>query len=494
MAKSGAAVESGTFLVARRLFLRALAAIFAIAFVSLWLQVDGLLGSRGVLPAERLAEAIPNGVSGFWYAPSLFWLHPSDEMLHALCAGGLLVSVSALAGYIESLSLALAWAFYLSLVTIGQDFMSFQWDMLLLEAGVLGAIWASEAWTGGLWLVRWLLFRLMFLSGCVKLLSGDPHWRDLSALSLHFETQPLPTWIGWYAYQLPGAALRAATLSMFVIELGAPWLIFAPRRARLAGAALLVLLQLLIAATGNYCFFNLLTIALCLALIDDATFARIMPRAWHDRLSRPAPRAGARSARSNPMLGTWRRHRVGEKLRWIAAILIVACTTSELAGTFGARLGPLATLASVVSPLRSTNSYGLFAVMTTERDEIVLEGSRDGKAWRAYEFEWKPGAVDRRPGFVAPYQPRLDWQMWFAALGDYRENPWLINLMVRLLQGSPPVIGLLKTNPFADATPNFIRAVVYQYRFTSLAERRANGAWWTREYKGLYAPILSKRG
>lgn len=473
MAKSRASLDASSFRISRIVFLRALAAIFAIAFLSLWVQVDGLFGSEGILPAAEFLKALPSGAIRYWYVPSLFWLWPSNAMLHLLCGFGLVVSLVALAGYFQASALALAWLLYLSLVAIGQDFMSFQWDVLLLEAGALGALWATGPWDGFLWLVRWLLFRLMFESGCVKLLSGDPHWRDLSALRYHFETQPLPTWIGWYAHQLPDGLLKLSTFFMFVIELAASWFIFAPRPGRLIGAALLILLQLLIAATGNYCFFNCLTIALCLPLIDDAVWRRWIPRL------RP----------SEPVAPESRGH-LGKHWRVGVLCLVGACTSAELFGVFGISLGPLTVLSRIVGPLRSTNSYGLFAVMTTERDEIVLEGSRDGKEWEPYEFKWKPGDMQRRPRFVAPHQPRLDWQMWFAALGDYRQNPWLLNLMARLLEGSRPVIRLLARDPFPDAPPRQIRAVVYQYHFTDLKERLATGAWWKREYKGLYAPVL----
>jgi hypothetical protein len=272
---------------------------------------------------------------------------------------------------------------------------------------------------------------------------------------------------------------------MFAIELGAPFLIFAPRRLRFAGSGALVFLQILIALTGNYCFFNLLTIALCVLLVDDAAILR-----WC---------RGASAKRRLSDAATIALHRSAATSRWLLAPLaavFLLISTVQIVGSFRVPLNwpaPVRTLYSAVSPLRSINSYGLFAVMTTSRHEIIVEGSDDGMEWCPYEFEYKPGNLNRRPGFVAPHQPRLDWQMWFAALGRYQQNPWFINFCVRLLQGRPEVVALLKTNPFPTAPPHYIRAMVYDYQLTDLATRRATGQWWSRELIGPYCPILSLR-
>jgi hypothetical protein len=272
---------------------------------------------------------------------------------------------------------------------------------------------------------------------------------------------------------------------MFVIELAVPFLIFAPRRVRMAGGAALALLQVLILLTGNYTFFNWLALGLCLLLADDFLLARLLPRKLTALYSQPTLRLAARPA-------SWRRWRRGV-IAPLAAI-VAGISAVQLLSPFG-RLpswtSPLAAVYEWMSPLRSVNSYGLFAVMTTERPEIIVEGSRDGRHWTEYEFRYKPGDPNRRPAFVAPHQPRLDWQMWFAALGSYRQNPWFVNFCLRLLQGSPEVLALLGKGPSPDQPPRYVRARVYDYQFTSLAERKRTGAWWQRQLKGEYLPPIS---
>jgi lipase maturation factor 1 len=356
--------------------------------------------------------------------------------------------------------------------------------VLLLETGFLAAFFAPAVWRHRLadarvpsppflWLSRFLLFRLMFLSGAVKLTSGDAAWRGFRALQVHYETQPLPTWIGWWAHQLPDAVQRASTAVMFGIELAVPFLIFSKRLRRYAFAPL-VLLQVLIALTGNYAFFNVLTIALCLLLLDDDLF----PAAVRARV-------GMREAAPH----RWQR---AVELP-IAAILFLASLPPLFAtiGLAGAVPNALARLTQTLAPFRSVNGYGLFAIMTTQRQEIVVEGSRDGVAWLAYELRFKPGDPSRRPAFVAPHQPRLDWQMWFAALGTYDDNRWFMAFLRRLLEGSPPVLELLAKNPFPGAPPRYMRAVLYDYRFTDLSTRRSEGTWWRRERKELYCPTVT---
>jgi hypothetical protein len=354
----------------------------------------------------------------------------------------------------------------------------------------------------------------MFESGCVKLLSGDSNWRHLTALNFHYETQPLPTWIGWFAHQWPAWFQRDSAAVMFGIELVLPFFIFAPRRLRFVACAGFIFLQTCILLTGNYCFFNYLTIALAVLLLDDAALRWWIPVKWARALGgaaepnadsvgcaipTPGPPSESANRAPNDSTSTHERSRAGVRSwpMWITApvgVLVVSASLPHLSAMFGASppwLSPAAAVAEWLAPFRTVNSYGLFAVMTTSRPEIVIEGSNDSQNWRAYEFRYKPGALKRRPSFVAPHQPRLDWQMWFAALGDYRQNPWLVNLCVRLLQGSPEVLRLLETNPFAGKPPRYIRAVVYDYHFTNSAQRHKTGAWWTHEFKGIYLPVIS---
>jgi hypothetical protein len=354
-----------------------------------------------------------------------------------------------------------------------------------------------------LWLGRWLLFRLMFASGCVKLLSGDPTWHDLTALQFHYETQPLPTWIAWHMHQLPAWFHRGSCLVMFLIELGVPFLIFLPRRPRMAAAWLMAGFMILIALTGNYGFFNVLTIALCVLLFDDAGLRALIPsRCRNFMWARFLPglavgREGSAVENSCPALP---RKRPGilewsRRLMVTGLVLVIGIVSlAQLTGMFRPRTNwpaPVAWLHRQTYPWHSINQYGLFADMTTNRLEIVLEGSADGITWLPYEFPHKPGAPDRAPDFVAPHQPRADWQMWFAALGNYRNNPWLVSLCVRLLEGKPEVTDLLLVNPFREAPPRMIRASLYRYRFTTRDERKQTGQWWAREARGLYLPAFS---
>lgn len=467
----------------RFLFLRALALIYLAAFLSLNSQILGLAGHNGIVPAEQFmanvrayADQRQLGISRYLLEPTLCWISASDAFLRGLCVAGILTSLLLLVGIATPVCLAALWVLYLSLTSVCGVFLQFQWDNLLLETGFLAIflgpfnLFSRPSRERNppmivVWLLRWLLFRLMFQSGCVKLLSGDQLWRDLTALTVHYETQPLPTWIGWYAHQLPLWMQKVSCAVMYFIELVIPFLIFTPRRIRFWAVPPLVGLQLLIILTGNYCFFNWLTIALCLFLLDDQMLRR--PLASAPPLSRRLLIAW------NVVLGT-----LSAFIGLLTLMLMFRSLPNAMLPVYRA-----------VAPFRSINSYGLFAVMTPSRPEIVVEGSRDGKTWTAYQFKYKPQELDRRPRFVAPHQPRLDWQMWFAALGDYRGNPWFVNFCVRLLQAKPEVLALLSKNPFPESPPLYIRAVVYDYRFTKLGTT----GWWRRELKGDYLPPISLR-
>jgi predicted DCC family thiol-disulfide oxidoreductase YuxK len=481
-----------TYAVARWLFLRILGLAYFSAFWSLSSQIVGLVGHDGILPADRyLADAERLlGPARFWNLPTLAWLNSSDTALRTLCIGGASLSALLVLGVLPWLVAPLLWAMYLSLSVVGGEFLSYQWDGLLLEIGVL-AMFLTPVVTRerlntladpprlAVRLVLWLLFRLMVSSGAVKLASGDATWHNLTALSVHFETQPIPTPLAWYAHWLPASLLQAATGGVLAIEMGAPLLMFLPRRLRQLGFSLLVGLQLLIALTGNYAFFNLLTVALCAFLVDDAVFARFNLRVAHEM-------AGP--------VGTMRRRLLGAVAVLTIPVSIVAFTRALGRDLPGAPLvGPLA---YAIAPFRSVNSYGLFAVMTTTRPEIVLEGSDDGTTWREYAFKYKAGDLQRRPPWVAPHQPRLDWQMWFAALGDFESEPWFQQFCYKLLEGSPgnaEVLKLLERDPFEGRPPRYLRAVLYRYRFADPEARRREGVWWTRERLGPYSPTLSLR-
>jgi len=473
----GTRIEPTRFAITQWIFLRALAVIYGIAFLSLAVQIIGLIGEHGILPLQAYLEQVAKTFGGarFYAMPTVFWWGSNDVSLEVVCWTGFVLSVALFFGRSQKLALILLFVLYLSLSSAGQDFLTFQWDSLLLEAGFL-AIFLGRAPIVA-WLFRLLVFRINFMSGCIKLLSHDPAWRNLTALEYHFHTQPLANFISWYADKLPRTMLRASTLATLIIEIGGPFLIFAPRKIRMFGAWCLIGLQILILATGNYGFFNYLTIALCLFLFDDQALRRFLPEKMR------APRR-TRKLRAVPraLLGMF-----------VAAIVVLGFLRIWEMFT-GAAPEPLRTIARATAPFQVVNSYGLFAVMTTMRPEIVVEGSSDAENWKAYEFKYKPGALNRRPGWVAPYQPRLDWQMWFAALSNYQQNLWFVGFALRLLQASPPVLELLENNPFPEHPPRYIRATVYEYTLTDWETRRKTGAWWKREPLGTYLPTVGLHG
>ena len=460
--------------------LRGLGLIYLIAFVSLWVQIGGLIGSRGVLPINTYLRSIEQqlGPERYRLLPTLCWISPSDLSLQLQCASGTILAAALIVGFAPAPILAALWILYLSLTVAGQDFLSFQWDSLLLEAGFLGiflapltlllpkaaSLGASRPPVVFHWLIRWLLFRLMFLSGLVKLTSGDRAWKSGTALTYHYQTQPLPVWISWYAQHFPLGFQRFSVECMFVIELVLPFFIFGPRRLRLIAFFGIVFLQLLIMATGNYGFFNLLAIVLCLVLIDDGVLPKLPRRRRSDvEVSAKPPAAPAVAVREWSM--------------WVTvplAIVVGLISGSQVLFELGMRHRPPPLIAGMqewAEPFRTVNAYGLFRVMTRQRPEIIVEGSDDGVTWRAYEFKWKPGDIMRRPRYCIPHMPRLDWSMWFAALDSEAYGRPLAGLVVGLLEGSSPVRDLLEYDPFAGQAPRYVRTTWYQYVFTTRRER-----------------------
>lgn len=487
-----------TFLLSRRVFLCGVALVYALAFAQLLEQVQGLFGARGIAPVATALQAYGEQLHGFarLQLPTLLWFGAGDGALLLLCVAGVLCALTAMVGFLPRLTLLLCWVLYLSFVCVGEPFLYFQWDALLLETGLLAVVLAPD----GLrpfgraerepspvvrWLVYWLLFRLLLLSGLLKLCSGDSSWQDGTALDFHYWTQPLPHRLSHFAHWWPGHAL--SLWIMFAIELGVPLLLVVPvarRRCRQVAAAATVLLMATIAATGNYGFFNLLTAVLGVPLLDD--------RAWRTLLRRPARAAPAAQDAVPP----WRRYAIGA-----FAVVAMLATTHQFAGSFrggGAPSWPVALLDEiaapvhkVVAPLHSFNSYGLFRVMTRERPELLLEGSDDGVEWRQYGFRYKPLDERRAPVFAGLYMPRLDWQLWFAALSHRldRHSAWTLGLLQRVLEGSPAVLALLGDNPFPQRPPKQARLRIAPYEF-STPDERAAGHWWRRgeieQYSGAF--------
>lgn len=462
------------------LFLRLLGLVYLFAFASFAVQASGLIGAQGVLPLADFAQAVRAqlGDDAWWQVPSVLLLAPGETTIRWAGPLGTVLAGALVAGYAPRVVLPLLYVLYLGIVHAGQTFFHFQWDLLLLEVGFL-AIFLPGASSLVVWLLRWLCFRFLFLAGIAKLLSGDASWWSWSALDYHFQTQPLPSVLAWYAHHLPAGLHALGTAATLVIEILLPFLVFLPRRPRFAFAACVLVLELLILLTGSYNFFNLLTMLLCLPLLDDAALRRLPWLARYEtRLAVPAVAPG-RSAR------------IGLGLLALALVGLGVVQGYEQI-TRQRAWEPLSRAYRALAGFGIVNGYGLFANMTTTRYEIVIEGTQDGRTWTPYEFRYKPGDPARAPGWNVPHQPRLDWQMWFAALGSAPENPWFENLLLRLLDGSPPVVALFDRNPFPDSPPTQVRARLYEYRYTSAAERAATGAWWRRRELGLYFPPIGR--
>jgi predicted DCC family thiol-disulfide oxidoreductase YuxK len=473
----GPALEPEHYELVSWVFLRLFGTVYLAAFASLEVQIQGLVGRGGILPLPAYLEAAHRALGGAAYRmlPTLFWFNASDAALVAGTVVGVLLALLVILDLWTRFALIGVFVLYLSYVYAGQDFMSFQWDLLLLETGFL-AIFLTGGSRIVVWLYRWLVFRYLFLAGAVKLLSGDASWRQLTALEYHFWTQPLPTPLAWYAAQLPHWLLVVGTAATLAIELGSVFLIFLPRRPRALAACIVLVFQSLILLTGNYNFFNLLSMLMCVFLFDDAALRRVIPLRVVSWVRRRATHPGRAATMTAAVL----------------ALIVVPVGLNRICQTVTRTNLPVAeAIAKTISPLLIVNPYGLFAVMTTARPEIVIEGSADGRTWREYVFRYKPGPVSRPPRWNIPHQPRLDWQMWFAALGGASENPWFEGLMFRLLENSAPVLGLLESNPFPDSPPKFVRAKLYDYRFSDQSLHAATGQWWVRQLQGWYFPQVS---
>lgn len=455
------------------LFIKLLGLSFFFAFRSLSQQVLGLYGSRGITPIGDILETIKSHIKQprYFYVPTIFWRNHSDEWLKWGTSVGMVLSVLVILNVLPAFLLLALTLLYLSYTTVGSDFLSFQWDVLLIETGFIGVLFAIQSPPPILvvYLAYFMLFRLLFASGVVKLLSGCPEWRSLEAMKYHYETQPLPNRGGFFAHHYFRKYSKFSTLSVFFLELITPFLIFGGPFLRLLAFGFTLFLQLLIMATGNYAFFNLLTIGLSFTLLDDKYLS------WMH---------GALSLQALPVIAP-----VNLVLNLIAAIFIFVNALMLLRLFY--HLKVLDDILKWFQHFQLVNSYGLFAVMTTKRNEILLEGSNDGVLWKEYELKWKPDRLETPPLQIAPLQPRLDWQMWFASLSHYKNNPWFYQLIARMLQGSPDVIALFKNNPFPEGPPKMIRAQFYQYHFNDLKDHKTTGNWWKRRYIGLYAPPFS---
>ena len=523
-------------LIPRWLFLRGLGLIYFSAFYSLVFQIRGLIGPNGILRAGDYLQGVARqfGGSRFWFAPTLLWISSGDRMLTAICWAGMIAALLLVLNVWPRAALLVCFVCFLSFVAAAEDFSGYQSDGMLLEAGFISLFFAPAGfWPGlgrssppsraSLFLLQWEWFRIYFESGIVKLASGDPEWRNFTAMDEYYQNGPLPTWIGWYAQHLPHWFHAFSTGATLVLELGLVFMMFLPRRLRLACFLIVTAWQIPVILTANYTFLNYLVLLLGFLLLDDRFCQRVLPERWRMRVAArlkgeplpdarraPKPPTGEAAASvdapaaelASPPAAPCHAARPRSRLHPFAAfrlalvsvmlLWIFYATSVQLLWMLFPHLPLPVSPVAALDPFRMANRYGLFAVMTRGRYEIEFQGSDDGQHWKTYPFDYKPQELAAKPSIYAPYQPRFDWNLWFASLGSWRENLLVLSTEERLLEGSPDVLALFAGNPFPAAPPREMRAVLWQYWFTSLAEKRATGLWWRRELIGLYAPVLAR--
>jgi hypothetical protein len=526
-------------LIPRWLFLRAMGLIYFSAFFSLIFQIRGLIGREGILPASDYLQAVEHsfGHARFWFAPTLLWFSSGPQMLMVLCWAGVVASLLLALNVWPRGTLGICLVCFLSFVSAAGDFSGYQSDGMLLEAGFIALFFAPPGFRPGLgakwppsraslFLLQWEWFRIYFESGMVKIASGEPQWRQMTAMDEYYQNGPLPTWVGWYVQHLPHWFHASTAYCTLALELGLVWMLFLPRRWRIVCFFIATAWQIGIILTANYTFLNYLVLALGFLLLDDRVLLHCLPQRWkrplldrttmdradvtrpttasptepdsssalRDLVTRSAEERQSEHGREEnwrdlfrQQLTALKRSLTGLMLAWIfyataVELLWIAFPTLKLPTT------PIEAL----EPFRIANRYGLFAVMTRGRYEIEFQGSENGQNWQAYPFRYKPQDPSQPPGIYAPYQPRFDWNLWFASLGSWREYPIVINTEVRLLSTDPDVLALFAGNPFPQEPPHQVRAVLWQYWFTTAAEKRKTGFWWRREFLGLYAPTLTR--
>lgn len=513
-----------TRLLPRWMFLRALAAIYFSAFFSLLFQIKGLIGPQGILPARDYLPAVAHAypVAKYWFAPTLFWLSSSSHALMVVTWLGLAASVAAFVNVWPRLTFFICFVCFLSFVSSAQDFSNYQSDGMLLEAGFIslffvpGGFWpglgeASPPSRASLFLLQWEWFRIYFESGLVKLISGDRQWRTLTAMDQYFQNGPLPTWIGWYVQHFPHWFHAASAAGTLVLELGIVWLLFLPRRVRMICFFIVTPWEIGVILTANYTFLNYLVLSLGFLLLDDRLLLQPVPdrrfSSWRTKFTSRSSDSSRLEASPNQEadagLDRVSEHRLPQKIRnhvrslglAISAVMLTWIfynTTAQMLLIVFRNL-PLPTRPiALLDPFRIANQYGLFAVMTNGRYEIEFQGSSDGRNWTPYLFRNKPQALNEAPRIYAPYQPRFDWNLWFASLGDWRQNEMVPLTEERLLQNDKDVLNLFRGNPFPQEPPRYLRAVLWQYWFTTRAEKQATGNWWRRQLLGMYGPELTK--
>jgi hypothetical protein len=498
----------------RWIFLRVLGLIYFSAFYSLLFQIKGLIGPNGILPAADYLQAV-NGalhLQSYWTVPTLLWFGASNGALMTLCWVGLAASLLVTLNLWPRASLLICFLCFVSFVSVAREFSGYQSDGMLLEAGFIALFFAPPGLRPGLgessppsraslFLLQWEWFRIYFESGVAKIGSGDLAWRQFTAMDDYYQNGPLPTWIGWYVQHLPHWFHAGATVYTLVVELLIVWMLFLPRRFRIACFFVVTPFEISIIATANYTFLNYLVLLLGVLLLDDRFLHWILPlrfREWIHGKSLVAA-AGVTGTAAGAPKPTSARAEWRERFTPLRRLFAGAClglvfysTTALLLWMFMPGLPLPQAPVQALEPFRIANSYGLFAVMTHERYEIEFQGTLDGKTWIAYPFRYKPQAIDKAPGIYAPYQPRFEWNLWFASLGSWQQSRFVVWTEERLLKNEPDVLALFASNPFASAPPREVRTVIYQYWFTDMRTKRETGNWWKREQLRQYAPALER--
>lgn len=496
---------------ARWIFLRALGFIYFSVFYSFYFQIKGLAGPDGILPARDYLKAVEGVLHSvrFWYAPTVFWLGTSDRALMLVCWIGLIASILVFLNFWPRFSLFVCFLSFLSFIAVAQDFASYQSDGMLLEAGFISLFFAPSGLRPGLgttnapsraslFLLQWEWFRIYFESGIVKLASGDQSWRHLTAMDDYYQNCPLPDWLGWYVQHLPHGFHASVTLLVLAVELALVWMLFLPRRFRIICFCIVTPMQVSIILTANYAFLNFIVLFLGFLLLDDPVYERWLPvriRNW----IQPAARAEVPAEAGEVRKADWRAH--ASKAFSVAGVITAGfflgwlfyASATQLLWMFLPDVPLPQEPVRLLEPFRVADRYGLFAVMTHERYEIEFQGSRDGgKTWAAFPFRYKPQDPAKAPGIYAPYQPRFEWNLWFASLGSWRQYRFVVYTEERLLTQDPDVLELFASDPFDDNPPPQVRAVIYQYWFTDWKAKRETGLWWRRELLGDYAPVLER--
>jgi len=506
-------------LIPRWIFLRWLGFIYFSAFFSLIFQIRGLIGPEGILPAGDYLQAVAHslGHARFWYAPTLLWFSSGPQMLVAICWVGMAAAVLLAFNLWPRGALAVCFVCFVSFVSAAGDFSGYQSDGMLLEAGFIALFFAPLGFRPGLgtahppsrsslFILQWEWFRIYFESGVVKIASGEPQWRNMTAMDEYYQNGPLPTWIGWYLQHLPHWFHASTAYATLALELGLVWMLFLPRRWRILCFFIVTPWQIGIILTANYTFLNYLVLALGFLLLDDRLLLSLVPRRWKPYLGSQlkadrvievrATDPGAaelgsssktRNLSTHPQLTAIKFSLIGLMLGWI-----FYSTTAQMIWILWPSLKVPTTPVEALDPFRIANRYGLFAVMTRGRCEIEFQGSEDGQAWEAYPFRYKPQDPSKPPGIYAPYQPRFDWNLWFASLGSWRQYPIVLSTEIQLLSNDPDVLALFAGNPFLHEPPRQVRAVLWQYWFTTVEEKRKTGLWWRRQFLGLYAPAITR--